>query len=558
MASEHEPQAPTIEQLQAQMEEINEHNKSLAVQLDEVRAEVAGLTVDKERLENQLHQNDIVPVTYQEAADDVIEPIQVDEDVAPVNDPSEAPTVVTPIIPRAPRQERKGFGKKLKRALAIGALAVGGLLTAGAVYGASTNGDREAVSNNKTEQADNATTATPAPAITGGNGGNMSGDSLLIGGTTPLEQAAAAHKKAEEDAAAKAKKADAAKNTTPKWVTAPTVNSATLRMPNGTVAHLKKDQVPAIFDAKSKINSNAHGKMASMESFTPESMTTIDMIQGAMFASDAQKAYASGIYNNVHGKAALTATEASHAQMKKSIEAAITSKDTKIENARISGTFLNHGINAEGDLFAQQLTASDIRVTKVTLPNGNVIYLKVGGGNDSSGAPCINILEKIGTPSISVTTTPRGEGGPSTTSTNTPRKPHTVAKVVFDKVHVNFDKPNKTTDGDNTPEKPNTPPPTPGKEDHKVTPAGEPRNPGTPDEAGVGPAGQKPDAAGFVPGEKHPATPAPEPTPAPLPEAGPEPTAPGAGTGDVITQPTTPAVQSDGGEKPTPSQNVEL
>lgn len=455
---------------------------------------------------------------------------------------------LTPREAGAPRPAPSVAEEKKKRNgrrwLAVGALvaAVGGV-----AYAANAGGEERVNRDDVAAQVDkaNANAATAKDKATGAiaaNNGNGNGEPTRkelraafgsAGEKTALEEGIDTFTKLQEE--------KAHENAANDWKEAGTVNAATVEMYNGTDARLKQ-QIKEIFNEAPKENSNLQGMMAHMRSFDAQTMTKTDMIQGAAFASAAQDAYRSGLYQAVKGNPALTPTDASKAEMLNGIEAAFTHKDTKFENVRVSGLFLNHGINNESeDLFGQPLSAQNIRAVKVSLANGNVIYLKVGGGNDAAGVPCINILERmnttaVDTPSIytpsgsgeqpPVVTPPAGpEDSPSAGTENPPadEKPTTEPE-------------DEPSTGEDQPEQGDKPKPNNEKHDDGVLP-GNPdvpadQDPGTPDNPGTAPAspGTSPPS---VPRPPKPVVPAPTP---PSSETGNRPPAK-EGTGPDVVDP---------------------
>lgn len=184
--------------------------------------------------------------------------------------------------------------------------------------------------------------------------------------------------------------------------------------------------------------------------------------------------------------------------------------------------------------------------------DGGTVMFKVT--RDKDGKICLNVVRPVETPAPAPAPAPRGgtetpppavtpapRGGGNTPSERPTPGPKGTTKKPAKKPVTGV-----TGGGVTKPAKK----PTPGKTDPNTTPGGVPgQNGGTPDLPGKGPAGQQADPSGFVPGEQHPATPAPEPTPAPLPVSGPEPTGP-AETG---TPTTAPQEVGQGAGNPTPT-----
>lgn len=259
-------------------------------------------------------------------------------------------------------------------------------------------------------------------------------------------------------------------------------------------------------------------RMSSLKSFD-KNASTDDIREATWLSAINSQSYRAGLWNTLHGRAveAQVPESVSPKEQLNFIYKVMSSDDLKTTNIRMNGLYANGAIKADGSRYAKLTSFTDVRAVKIEA-NGRTAIVKVGGGSRGNEVVCLN-LEELKNVKIVEETPPVTAHTPTVTpptggAAHTPEAPATTPKkrtVVTPKT---------------TPKKPKTRIKIHPKQDKNTTPAGVPgENGGTPDVAGKGPAGQKPDANGFVPGEEHPATPAPKPTPAPLPNK-PAPTAP--------------------------------
>ena len=268
--------------------------------------------------------------------------------------------------------------------------------------------------------------------------------------------------------------------------------------------------------------------------FNPDKFGTVNGAEAVAFTSVSSDTYRNMNYERLTGHAVPAGM--SEAQVLNQIESILTAPGTHFAMENPTGTFLNHGQRGENAFKANFVSyTGNTPVFTITTADGHKMYVKVSN-------LCLNILDKV---SVTHKGTPVAPGHPFTPETpSTPNTPVTPV-VPVPKPHPH---PQPHPHPHPHPEKPHTRPKGDNGNSNPV------QNGGTPDKPGKGPAGQPSDGSGFVQGETHPATPAPEATPAPLPN-NPAPTGPAEqGTNNGPNQPTSPSTET-GQTVPTPDPN---
>lgn len=287
-----------------------------------------------------------------------------------------------------------------------------------------------------------------------------------------------------------------------------------------------------------------------------------EMLAMSAHSSDA---FAAKFYNDLHGiKGTKLPKGTSIEEARKSIERAMTLKDTQFVLGNPEGTFMNHGQTVERGVFQAGLMRANGNHEMLIMkaPGYKKVYVKTSNG-------CFNLLNrvKVSIPE-SVQTSVTSIPGTTTTTTTTVSNPQ-------DRITVGpgsgseRDQAEKGPGQGSQPQRPGGDKPggdKPGgdkpkdKADEKdgqkqVDHGGRGDNS---DKPGQGDPGQGHNESGYVEGETPPATPAPQPTPAPLPTP-PETRPPEApAVESPIPAPAGPGTPGAGSEKPTPTTPVEI
>ncbi|MDB5171133.1 MAG: hypothetical protein JWO35_827 [Candidatus Saccharibacteria bacterium] len=273
-----------------------------------------------------------------------------------------------------------------------------------------------------------------------------------------------------------------------------------------------KANIHAIFNENSANTlDHTRGAMSSMlKSFKVGELGRLNGAETLAYSVKGSPAIAARAYNILHGdnNSNVLPEGVTNTEALASIEQMMTAEGAKPAVEQPTGTFMNHAQYGENIRNANIVTLrGDKDVFTFTTAAGKKIYFKTFNNN------CFNIL----TP-VTIETKPPTPVTPPAITRPPASVPHLPIKK---KIPTIVTGPVKGHKPGRVPIKPIKPVVHPQPKVNKNLPPG--HNGGTPDVAGKGPAGQKPDAAGFVPGELHPNTPSVKP---PTPESTPLPNAP--------------------------------
>lgn len=448
------------------------------------------------------------------------------QEATPPASPPRRPTGPTP--PAQPPQNPNNHNSDRRRgnwirtrtatALALGALVVGGAV--GYVIG---NSGKDKVVSQNVPSLDKTVVVAPGGLPSGEQGSDQGGDKTPA--LTPAQKAAKA-RVAMLDRTEEAK----------------TVPGAVVRL-KSTPDTVNKNVRWIHNTNQEKQLLHPNGEMNSIdEMLNVHALSNVNAKEALAFGFEGSAGYTAASYNVAHGRSATAelpeGVSAQEAQAWLNAKLAEANGNVTVSNGLQGVVKMNHGQRGETVFEAGRF---QIKGPVVLFDTGDVTIVYKLDGNG-----CLNVLTTI--PNQPQKTVPPVTNTTPSTPKTTPEQPNKPHKPQNPERPTKPEKPERPT----KPEKPGEKnPPMSEKNDKNTTPGGVPgQNGGTPDKAGVGPAGQTPGADGFVPGETRPTTPTPEATPAPLPNA-PAPTAPA----QEGTPTTAPAEQAQGADTPAPTTN---
>lgn len=361
-------------------------------------------------------------------------------------------------------QPRTAETKRRRRIFGIGAVAVGAVVAAIALWPNGDNNKQESVSSvTPTAEQRAATKKAEAQAAARMNGN--------VDVTRTTEQAKA-------NASAAGEGQDSKKVDHKTWREASTVNRAVMRM-DSTPDTLKQN-IRSIFDAAPKDVSHVKKMQNRLQSFDAANVSRYNVVEAAAFGVKGDYGNALANYNALKGQPANTPSNLSHAEMSKYVENFMTDKNTKFVESELNGFYANTGQHNSKNVFTQEQHFSGVRSIKaINTTTGQSVEWKVGGGSDGRDGLCINVeqkLNKVQTPaSTPAPSAPPAQGGPENVvpPAGTPDKPEQdriTSKPVSDQPRKPQrpaqPRPVAPADKPKSPEKPQNP----GGKDHTKSP----------------------------------------------------------------------------------------
>ncbi len=141
--------------------------------------------------------------------------------------------------------------------------------------------------------------------------------------------------------------------------------------------------------------SHAKNKVNSLEGVKPDTISIEDIAEAHALGILNSREVALASYNDAIGLPTNTPSKHSHKWLINYLTRHIQDNSTTYSMQRVSGNFANTGIHDGKNITEKVQYFDNLRVFKISFASGQDILLKVGGGTDASGSPCLNNLRRV-------------------------------------------------------------------------------------------------------------------------------------------------------------------